>query len=480
MTSIKKNFGWNLLLTVSGYIFPLVTFPYITRVLGADKLGLANFAMSFVDYAVLFSTLGLSYIGCREIAQNAGNQEKLNDVFSKLVSLHIIMSLVILIIYLPCIYVIPEFSLHKELYIVGLLKIFSNILLVEWMYGGLQKFKFITIRSLIIKIIYVCSIFIFVHKPDDYDNYFYLTIGQVFLNGIINWFYSRKFVAFKMNVFKCGEYLFPVLSMGVNYLLLSFYGTFNVLYLGMKCSTESVGYYTTSVKLYSILLAVIGAFNGVLVPYLNNLYGQGDLVKFKQVVEKTLPIVFITAMPIIAICIVFAPEIIFLIAGDGYERAAYPFQIVLIQVLLVGIAQILENQILLSFKKYKEILISTTLSVSIAVFIIIVFVPQYAEVASAFSVAIPHIFEVFILYYFAKKCIDFTFSISTFIQVILSCIPIVVLCITAHNTINNGIIAMIVASLISFVFYILIQYFIIRNEYVLSYLERIRKSIYRA
>ncbi len=477
MSSVKKNFGWNLLLTVSGYVFPLLTFPYITRVLGAEKLGLANFAMSFVDYAVLFSTLGLSYIGCREISQNAGNQEKLNDVFSRLVTLHLGMSLVILLVYLSCIFYIPEFSSHKELYLVGIVKIFTNILLVEWLYGGLQKFKFVTIRSLIVKVLYVCGIFIFVHNPDDYDKYFYLSIAQVALNGAINWRFSRKFVSFKLKIHNCKDYFFPVLSMGLNLFLLSFYSTFNVLYLGMKCSTESVGYYTTSVKLYSILIAVISAFNGVLMPYLNNLYGQGNLVKFRETVEKTIPIIFITAIPIIVIGTVFARDIIFLIAGDGYERAIYPFQIVLIQVLLVGIAQILENQILLAFKKYKEILISTILSVSLAIAIIIIFVPQYAEIASAYSVAIPHIVEVALLYYFAKKCIDFKFSFVTFIKITISCIPIAAICICAQNFIQNGAIALIVGGSLSVIFYLIVQYYVIKNEFVLSSIERIKHSL---
>lgn len=474
MASVKKNFGWNLLLTVSGYIFPLLTFPYITRVLGAEQLGLANFAMSFVDYAVLFSTLGLGYIGCREISQNTGNQDKLNEVFSKLVTLHLCLSLIILMIYLPCIFFVPEFSAHRQLYFVGIVKILTNIMLVEWLFNGLQKFKYITIRSVIVKLLYVFGIFVFVHDPDDYDAYFYLSVAQVALNGIINWRYAHQFVSFSLRLRNCREYFFPVLSMGVNLLLFSFYGTFNVLYLGMASTAEAVGYYTTSVKLYSILLAVISAFNGVLVPYLNSLYGQGDLVKFRQVVEKTFPIVMITAMPIIVIGITFAHEIIYIIAGQGYERAVYPFQIVLIQVLLVGIAQILENQILLSFKKHKEILISTILSVSIAVVIIILFVHEYAEIASAYAVAVPHIGEVVILYYFAKKCIDFNFPYATFVKLILLCVPMAVICLGSRYLIQDGTIALLTGTTISAVFYALMQYYVIKNEFVMENISRLQ------
>ncbi len=475
MTSVKKNFGWNLLLTASGYIFPLLTFPYITRVLGAEQLGLANFAMSFVDYAILFSTLGLGYIGCREVSQNSGDRKNLDDVSSKLVTLHLCLSLIVLLVYLPCIFYVREFADHRQLYFVGIVKILTNIMLLEWLFNGLQQFKYITIRSLVVKLLYVCGIFAFVHTPDDYDAYFYLSVAQVALNGIINWRYAHRFVSFSLKFRECGDYFFPVLSMGVNLLLFSFYGTFNVLYLGMAGTTEAVGYYTTSVKLYSILLAVISAFNGVLVPYLNSLYGQGDLVRFRQVVEKTFPIVIITAMPIIVIGIVFAHEIIYIIAGQGYERAVYPFQIVLIQVLLVGIAQILENQILLSFKKHKEILISTVLSVSIAVVIIIWLVPRYEEIASAYAVAVPHVAEVALLYYFAKKCIDFDFPGATFVKLTLSCIPMAVICIGSRFLIKDGTLALLTGSLLSAVYYALIQYYVIGNEYVIANINRLKE-----
>ncbi len=468
-----------MLLTVSGYVFPLLTFPYVTRVLGADNLGLANFAMSFVDYAVLFSTLGLSYIGCREISQNSHNKEKLSDVFSKLVTLHILMSLFILLIYLPCIFIVPEFSSHKQLYLVGILKIFSNILLVGWLYEGLQKFRFVTIRTLIVKLLYVFSIFIFVRSSNDFDTYFYLSIVQVALNGIINWQYSHKFVSFSFNVRKCTEFFFPVLSMGLNLLLFSFYGSFNVLYLGIKCSSEAVGYYTTSIKLYSIMLAVISAYNGVLVPYLNNLYGQGNFDKFKDCIEKTLPIVFITAIPIIVIGTIFAREIIYIIAGDGFERSILPFQIVLIQVLVVGLAQIFENQILLSFKKYKEILLCTIISVSLAIIIIILFVSKYAEIASAYAVAIPHIVEVILLYFFAKKCINFSFCFPTLIKVILTCLPIAFICFCTQYFIRNSMIAFIIGCTFSAVYYLLVQCYIIKNVFILSNFERVKHYLKR-
>ena len=169
MSSLKKNFAWNGILTISGYLFPLLTFPYVTRVLGAENFGIANFAMSIVDYAILFSTLGLATIGYRYIPQCNDDRESREDVFNHLVSLHIIMTGIILVIYTVCVFVIPQLSSNKPLYFIGATKIIFNIILVEWLFQGMQDFRFITLRTLLVRSLYVVAVFLFVRKSSDYD-----------------------------------------------------------------------------------------------------------------------------------------------------------------------------------------------------------------------------------------------------------------------------------------------------------------------
>ena len=482
MPSVKKNIGWNILLTVSGYLFPLLTFPYITRVLGPDNLGLANFALSVVDYAILFANLGLGTIGYRYIPQCNDNIKKRNDVFSRLVSLHIILSTIILFIYIICITYAPQLSNHHELYYVGITKIVMNVFLVSWLFEGMQDFQYITIRSLVIRTLYVICIFLFVRHKDDYDIYFYVSIAQVAVNAFINWRYSKKYVKFTFSLRGCKEYIFPVFSMGTNRILFSFYGTFNVIILGMNCDEASVGYFVTATRLYAIFLSFLSAYNGVFVPYLNSLLGKGDMEQFKKYVDYSLSIVSLLSIPLIVGGVILAPEIILLIAGTGYERAVLPFQIVMIQILLVGLAQIFENQILLSFKRYRDILVCTVSSVVLAFLIIVLFVPQYAEVASAYAVAIPHIVEAVLLYYFVKKVIDISFPIKDFLKNLIACVPIAIICFSARALFENYVVTLLVASIISVIYYFAVQFYVLRNEFLINQTLRVtqvlRKTLY--
>lgn len=458
-----------MLLTLSGYIFPLLTFPYVTRVLGAGNLGIADYTLGIVDYAVLFSTLGMSMVGIRYISQCVDDKIKRTQVFSNLVSLHLLLSGIALIVYLACIFLIPSLTAHKELYFVGASKILLNVLLVEWLFQGMQDFRYVTIRTMAIRMLYVIGVFALVRTKEDYDWYFYVTIAQVAVNALVNWRYAQRYVRFRFRLHGMREFVFPVLSMGVNMILLSFYTTFNVIYLGSACDSEAVGYYTTATKLYGIFISVISAYNGVFIPHLNEMFARGELQQFRETVTKSIHLVSLAALPIITIGACLAPQIIRLVAGEGFERSVFPFQIILVQVLLVGIAQILENQVLLAFKKFREILICTASTTALAALIIIFYVPTHAEVAAAWAVALPHVFELALLFYFARKAIRFDSSINTILRNALVCVPIVGICLLTAQSFTHYLAVLFIAGAASVIYYAMVQLRVMKDESLVEF-----------
>ncbi|MCQ2266207.1 MAG: flippase [Bacteroidaceae bacterium] len=474
-TSVKKNILWNMLLTMSGYIFPLLTFPYVTRVLGAGNLGVVDYALGIVDYAVLFSTLGMGMVGIRYMSQCSDNPKRRNEVFSSLVTLHALLSMLALAVYLACVWQIPSLAEHRELYYVGAAKILFNVMLVEWLFQGMQDFRYITLRTMLIRALYVIGVFVFVRSRDDYAAYFYVTIAQVAVNALVNWRYAQRYVHFRFRLCGMRELVFPVFSMGINMILLSFYTTFNVIYLGSACGSEAVGYYTTATKLYGIFISVISAYNGVFIPHLNDLYARGELQQFRETVTKSIHLVSLAALPIITIGTCLAPQIIRLVAGEGFERSVLPFQIILMQVLLVGVAQILENQVLLAFKKFREILICTATTTALAALIIILYVPTHAEVAAACAVAMPHVFELVMLYYFARKAIHFDSSYKTILRNALVCLPIVGICIFSNYYFDHFLAVLFIAGTFSVLYYAAMQLWTVKDEETVGIIRRIIK-----
>lgn len=177
--SIKKNFFYSSFLTLANYIFPLLTFPYVSRILGADSIGKYNFIDNIIQILIIMSMLGIGTVGVREIAQTKTSQERLNKSFTALLAFNALSTFIAIILLLILLYVVPKFTDYRDLLIVGGLKLLSTFLLIDWLYRGLEDFKFITQRTLIIRILFVISVFLFVKNKEDYTLYYFLIVFSI-------------------------------------------------------------------------------------------------------------------------------------------------------------------------------------------------------------------------------------------------------------------------------------------------------------
>lgn len=229
-------------------------------------MGVCNFIDSIINYFILFSMMGISTIGIREIARSKGDNFSLSKTFSSLLILNIVSTIVVLIGLLITIYLVPELHKYREMMYIGALKLVFNCLLVEWFYKGLENFKFITQRTIFVRLIYVVLVFICVRDKNDYGIYYLLTVLTIVFNAVINILYSQKIIHITLSGISVRPYLRPFFILGLYYMLTSMYTSFNVAYLGFVSGETEVGYYTTAVKLYTILISLFTAFTGVMMP----------------------------------------------------------------------------------------------------------------------------------------------------------------------------------------------------------------------
>ena len=353
---LKKNFLYSGTLTCANYIFPMLTYPYVARVLGVENIGICNFADAVISYFLLFSSMGIKSVGIREIAKAKGDQDRLNRVYGGLFTLVLISTCVAVLVLLVATNSVEKLYVHKELMYVGALRLFCDLFQVEWLFKGLEEFKYITIRSLIVKCFYVASVFVFVREAGDYPLYFALYTMMVLCNAAINFVHSRKFVRLKWENLKIKSYIKPFFSLGMYMLLTSMYTSFNVAFLGFAGGEKQVGFYTTATKLYAIILSLYTAFTGVMLPRMSSLIENKEKDKFDDAINKSQHILFSFSIPIILFAIVFAPDIIRVVAGSGYEGAIKPMRIVIPLLVICGYEQIQVIQILMPMKQDKLIL----------------------------------------------------------------------------------------------------------------------------
>lgn len=473
MVTLKKNIFYSTILTTANYIFPLLTDPYVSRVLGVDKIGICNFVDSIINYFVLFSMLGVGIVGIREIAKNKNDKECLNKTFNSLFFLNTLSTTIMLVLLIIAINIVPKLNEHKELMYIGAFKLVFNYLLIEWLYKGLEDFKFITNRTVIIRCLYVISVFIFIHDVNDYKLYYLLMALMVVLNSIVNILYSRKFVKYSLSNIYIKPYIRPFIILGLYMLLTSMYTSFNVAYLGFVAGETEVGYYTTATKLYGIILSVFTAFTGVMLPRMSALIAEHNIDEFKNLLKKSVNLLFGFSIPLISFTMIFAKPIILLLSGKGYDGAITPMQIVMPLILIIGYEQILVIQTLMPLKYDKAILINSIVGACIGILLNILLVSKYKSVGSAFVWFISELSVLFTAQYFVWKKIKIKFPFKYFFKNIIDNIPLLALMLLIYLMDQNSIINMFIGCAIMLIYSIVVQYFILKNSIFINLINKV-------
>lgn len=474
--SIKKNFVYSALSGLMQYLVILITLPYISRILGVSNVGLVNFVDNTINYFLLFAMMGVNVLGIREISKSRNNYKNLQSTFSSILFIHAIFTFVCLFFYLLIIFSIPKLYFYKNLFLIGLTKIFFSLFLIEWFFKGLENFQYVTIRNIVIRILYVILIFLFIKEPSDYILYFTLTISLVTFNAIVNFTYSFKFVRFSFNFIVVKKYLREFLILGLYTILTSMYTTFNVIYLGFVCDNEQVGYYTTALKFYAIVLGIFGAFTGVMLPRMSMLVDLDDKTKFKNLIYKSINLLFSFCFPLIILTVILAHPIVYIMAGSQFIGAVTPLRIIMPLLLVVGLAQIFAIQVLIPLRKDTYILRVSIVGAILGLFLNYIFVGHYGAIGSAIVLFFCECVVTLLYIYIVYKTDFLKFPIKLLFLNILYSLPYFLFYIISFNLFDNTFIILSITIIISLIYWLILQNYILKNHVVINLFKHIAKK----
>jgi len=481
--SIKKNFLYNSILTLSGYFFPLLTYPYVSRVLGVSNIGICNFIDSIVNYFMLFSMMGIATVGMREIALHRDNRQEMSRHFAGLIVLNLTSTILAIIVLIGSMYLVPALFPYRRLLFIGVCKLFFNLLMIEWLFAGIENFEYITKRSITVRAVYVVLIFVFIQSPDDYELYYFLTVSSYLTNGIINIFYSRHYINFSLRGISIKPYLGPFLTIGFYMLITNVYTSLNVVWLGFASGTKEVGYYTTATKLYTIILSMFTALTNVIFPRVTQLYSTGNMTEYWSKINKATEIVFVTAIPIVIFLFIFSDNLVHLLAGDGYEGAYTPFRIISPLILIVGYEQVLVIQILMSMQRDKRITINSVCGAIVSIVFNILIVSHLGAIGTSIvwltSEMVITTLSLHAIYHYTS----YRIPVNTLTKNIAINIPLVIILYLLNYSLNiPNIILLAIASIVTALYAIYTQYRWLKNELVIQLWDNaisIVKNIYK-
>ena len=393
----------NAILSVSGFLFPLITFPYISRILLPDGTGRVNFATSLISYFTMLAMLGIPTYGIRACAQVRDDKLKLSRTAHELLFINLFMSLVSYALLAGALLLIPRLFEDRLLYIIVSASILFTAIGMEWLFKALEQYSYITIRSLIFKAIAVVAMFLLIHQKSDYVIYGGISIFASSASYILNFIHARKYIFMHpLGDYHIRRHLKPVLIFFAMACATTIYTNLDNVMLGFMKTKTDVGYYTAAVKVKTVLVAVVTSLGNVLLPRVSYYITQGAYDEFKRVCKKALEFVFLLAAPLTLYFILFAKNGIGLLSGPEYNGAILPMQLIMPTVLLIGLTGIMGIQVLVPLGKEKYVLYSEIAGAVVDLVLNWFLIPKYGASGAAIGTLVAE-FVVFVVQFFVLR-----------------------------------------------------------------------------
>ena len=428
--SLKVNYLYNMLNTVTGLLFPLIAFPYASRIMLADGIGQVNFYQSIIHYISLLTCLGIPMYAVRKIASIRDNIVERNKVAAEIIILHAILSLLGYVAVALLTAFVAEIRVDIPLFLILSLTIFFTAIGCEWFYQGIEDFKYITIRGLIVKTVGLVLLFVFVREKEDILWYAgYLVFGTLGGN-IFNFIRLRKFISWRslpIRQLHPLAHLKPALHIFVLNLITSLYVNLNPVMLGFMADNTSVGFFTAATKLSHVTLSLVSALGTVMLPRLSNLVSTGQKEKFDELSQKAITLALALTLPLTAGLIITAKDLIPLFCGDSYAPAILTLQIISPIVVMIGLSNVLGIQVLYPQGQENKVILCTGIGALVNLLLNIVFIPKLTQDGAAISTVLAETAVTVFMIFIGRKYIPIKWKNKAFLNyLVATCVMTVI------------------------------------------------------
>lgn len=462
--NIKINAILNVIKQALSVLFPLITYPYALRVLGAEGIGKVSYGSSIISYFALLAMLGTSTYGVREGAKRKNNKEHFQMFVNEIFTINLISTIIAYILLFIFTATIPKLGDYKKLIYLQSVSIIFTTIGLEWINIVFEDFLIITVRSIFTHVLTMVCLFLFVKTPNDYYIYALLTVLANGIVSISNWFYIKKYVSVHITKeINIKNHIKPLMYLFSNLIAISVYVNFDTTMLGWMKNDTDVGYYAVSVKIYTIIKNMLAAAYAVAIPRLSRYIGEHDYKSYKHLYSKVCSCLTLILVPAGIGMISVAREIMFFMGGVKYLDATIALQILSISLIFSIYGGLITAVLNVTIGREKDNLQATIISAFINCILNIFFINYFSYAGAAFTTTISELFVfVFCLVRIPNKelYIKKQDVITNLVDAIGGAILIIVISIIVKKIVLSYIIRLlliIILSVIMYIFYLLIR-----------------------
>ena len=473
--SIVKNYIYNLIYQMLTIVLPLVTTPYLSRVLGAGPIGIYGYTLSIVTYFILFGSLGIAMYGQREIAYVQDKKEEQSKNFWEIVIFRIITMTIALIVFYFIFCLKGEYSLYYKILI---LELVANSIDISWYFQGVEDFGKTVVRNIIVKSLSLVCIFIFIKSPEDLWKYFLIyTVANVFGN-LTMWMYIPKILPkVRLKDLNLIKHIKPTLALFVPQIATQIYVVLDKTMVGnITGNMSEVGYYEQAQKIVKALMLVVTALGTVMSSRIANTYATKSYEEVKEYLRKSFKIVWLLGMPIMLGLIAITPNMVPWFYGEGFE-AVIPLLIATSPIILaIGLNNVTGLQYLIQTGKQNIFTISVTVGAVINVIFNFVLIKIIGTVGASISSVLAEVIILFVQLYYLKEEITIKDVIEDSFKYIISGIIMAIIVYGISLKMNIGIISTLIQIIIGGIIYVLVL-IILKDELIKVIISQIATKI---
>ncbi len=403
--TLLRNFSSLTALQISQYIFPIVTFPYLVRVLGPDGYGLVSFANAFIGYFTVLTDYGFNLSATKDISLNRNNQNKIEEIFYSVLGVKLLLLLISILILIPVVLFFSKFNDNAMIYIVSFFAVFGTAIFPIWFFQGIEEMGYISWISIIVKILWVVSIFLFVKSKDDIIILVWLNSLSSIITGVIGLWVSK--IRFKLKLFIPSiEQIKFQLEDSWHYFLsnvsVSLYTISNIFILGLFTNDTIVGYFSAADKIRYAVQNMTSTAGRTIFPHLSTEFSKSRKAGF-SFVRKYVKSMGSFILLLSILLFIFSEQIVLLVLGPEYLKSVTILKILSFLPFIIFVSNVagIQTMVNLGYKKEfaKIIIIAGVLNIILS-FII---VPYYLEIGSSIAVLVTELVVTFNMLVFLRK-----------------------------------------------------------------------------
>lgn len=456
-------------------VFPLITFAYVSRVLGVTNYGKYNFSQSIYSYFSLAAELGIATYAVREGVKCRNDEKKIARFASEIFSINLIMTFISYLALFLLLWISDGLAGYRNCILICSVSMIFSTIGIEWFYGIYEEYTYITVRNAIFKVVSILLMFVFVRQQNHYLRYAAVCVFASSGSSVLNFVRSRKYCRIRpiwKNNFR--YHIRPLVIFAAINIAVYIYNSSDITMLGILSNDFEVGLYSAASKIYRLTKSILLAVLTVTIPRLSLYVGQKEMDKYRDLLKKIIDFMNLTMIPMTVLVIMEGKDILLIIAGEDY-LGAYPSLVILsIAVICSMYAWISSQCVLVPNGRERDNLISTVYGAIVNICLNIILIPEIGSAGAAFTTILAEFLVAVYCTINAKKILDFRYIDKSMISVLIGSVGMAVLGFLVSGHVANVHYRLIISTIISCSFYIIIL-LLMKNRYATEIYGSVKK-----